>query len=44
MYTFDTDLDHAFQTYDIVHQAYQKIFDQLDIPVIKGWWSSFELL
>lgn len=36
LYTFDTDIFSAQDTYDLVNKSYEKIFDQLGINYVKG--------
>lgn len=35
MYTFDVDSEMALQTYDVVQAAYERLFNRLQLPVMK---------
>lgn len=39
MYTFDSSIENAQLTYEAVCEAYLKLFQLLDVPVIKGIFS-----
>ena len=36
LYTFDETLEKAEETYKNVCQSYDRLFDKLELPVIKG--------
>lgn len=40
LYTFDETVEAARATYDIICQAYNAIFRQLDVPFVQGFLSS----
>lgn len=39
MYTFDSSIENSKLTYEAVSEAYLKLFQFLDVPVIKGNFS-----
>jgi prolyl-tRNA synthetase len=36
LYTFDTSVENAVETYKLISSAYSKIFDRLEVPYVKG--------
>ena len=37
MYTFDSSLDTAQETYTAICEAYRQTFSRLELPVLQGW-------
>lgn len=44
MYTFDRSEEEAKVTYDLVNEAYMKLFKQLEVPFKKGKYKLFKNL
>jgi hypothetical protein len=36
LYTFDASVEHAEKSYQLIRNAYSKIFDRLEVPYVKG--------